>query len=128
MKNIVAKGEIARFEQFLLFSLCFSKAVCCRVVRTRLYEGKGQYIYHITFANYPHHMCYVYADCLMYCHELTRPLIKNTACIIIIHFSNSHFTASSLHSVTWVCFDNTITKPGSCKLGDLIPKRRIYYL
>ena len=28
VENIVAKGEIARFEQFLLLSLCFQKAVC----------------------------------------------------------------------------------------------------
>ena len=41
VENIVAKGEIARFEQFLLLSLCFQKAVCCRGVRKRLYEGKG---------------------------------------------------------------------------------------
>ena len=38
VENIVAKGEIARFEQFLLLSLCFQK---CRGVRKRLYEGKG---------------------------------------------------------------------------------------
>ena len=36
VENIVAKGEIARFEQFLLLSLCFQKGV-----RKRLYEGKG---------------------------------------------------------------------------------------
>ena len=41
LENIVAKGEIARFEQFLLMSLCFQKAVCCRDVRKCLYEGKG---------------------------------------------------------------------------------------
>ena len=41
VENIVAKGEIARFVQFLLLSLCFQKAVCCRGVRKRLYEGKG---------------------------------------------------------------------------------------
>ena len=41
VENIVAKGEIACFEQFLLLSLCFQKAVCCRGVRKRLYEGKG---------------------------------------------------------------------------------------
>ena len=41
VENIVAKGEIARFEQFLLLSLCFQKADCCRGVRKRLYEGKG---------------------------------------------------------------------------------------
>ena len=39
--NIVVKGEIARFEQFPLLSLCFQKAVCCRDVRKRLYEGKS---------------------------------------------------------------------------------------
>ena len=33
------KGEIARFVQFLLLSLCFQKAVCCRGVRKLL--GKG---------------------------------------------------------------------------------------
>ena len=41
VENIVAKGEIARFEQFLLLILCFQKAVCCRGVRKSLYEGKG---------------------------------------------------------------------------------------
>ena len=40
MKNIVSKGEIACFEQFLLLSLCFQKAVCCGGVSKRLYEGK----------------------------------------------------------------------------------------
>ena len=35
VENIVAKGEIARFEQFLFLSLCFQKAVCCRGVRKR---------------------------------------------------------------------------------------------
>ena len=39
-ENIVAKGEIARFEQFLLSSLCFQKAVCCKGARKRRYEGK----------------------------------------------------------------------------------------
>ena len=39
VENIVAKGEIARFEQFLLLSLCFPKAVCCRGIRKHLYEG-----------------------------------------------------------------------------------------
>ena len=41
VENIVSKGDIARIEQFLLLSLCFQKAVCCRGVRKRLYEGKG---------------------------------------------------------------------------------------
>ena len=41
VENIVAKGEIACFVQFLLLPLCFHKAVCCRGVRKRLYEGKG---------------------------------------------------------------------------------------
>ena len=38
--KLVAKGEIACFEQFLLLALCFQKAVCCRGVRKRLYEGR----------------------------------------------------------------------------------------
>ena len=41
VEDIVEKEEIACFEQFLLLSLCFQKAVCCRGVRKRLYEGKG---------------------------------------------------------------------------------------
>ena len=41
VENIVTKGEIARFVQFLLLLLYFQKAVCCRGVRKRLYEGKG---------------------------------------------------------------------------------------
>ena len=41
VENNVAKEEIACFEKFLLLSLCFQKAVCCRGVRKRLYEGKG---------------------------------------------------------------------------------------
>ena len=43
VESIVAKGEIARFEQFLLLSLCFQKAICWRGVRKRLYEGKDKY-------------------------------------------------------------------------------------
>ena len=41
VENIVAKGEIACFEQFLLLSLCFPKGVWCRGVRKLLYERKG---------------------------------------------------------------------------------------
>ena len=41
VENIFSKGEIARYEQFLLLSLCFQKAVCCRGVRKRPYKGKG---------------------------------------------------------------------------------------
>ena len=41
VENIVAKGEIARFVQFLLLSLSFQKGVCCRGVRKRLYEEKS---------------------------------------------------------------------------------------
>ena len=41
VENIVEKEEIARFEQFLLLSLCFHKAVCCGGVSKSLYEGKG---------------------------------------------------------------------------------------
>ena len=41
VENIVEKEVIARVEQFLLLSLCFQKAVCCRGGRKGLYEGKG---------------------------------------------------------------------------------------
>ena len=41
VENIVAKGEIACCEHFLLLTLCFQKAVCCRGFRKRLYEGNG---------------------------------------------------------------------------------------
>ena len=41
VENILGRGEIARFEQFLLLSLCFQKAVYSRDVRKRLYEGNG---------------------------------------------------------------------------------------
>ena len=41
VENIVAKGEIACFEQFLLLSLYFQNTVCCRSVRKRLYEGNS---------------------------------------------------------------------------------------
>ena len=36
VENIVVKGEIARFEQFLLLSLCFQKAVCCNILNGSL--------------------------------------------------------------------------------------------
>ena len=36
---MLTKVEIARFEQFLLLSTCFQKAVCCSGIRKRLYEG-----------------------------------------------------------------------------------------
>ena len=50
MENIVAKREIACFEQFLLWSLCFQKVVCCRGVRKRLYVGKGKGPFNILLA------------------------------------------------------------------------------
>ena len=37
VENIVAKGEIAHFVQFILLSLCFQNAVCCSGIRKRLY-------------------------------------------------------------------------------------------
>ena len=39
--KVVAKGEIARVEQFLLLSQFFQKTICCRGVRKRLCERKG---------------------------------------------------------------------------------------
>ena len=40
LQNTVGKGEIARYEQFLLSSL-LSKELCCRCVKTRVCLGKG---------------------------------------------------------------------------------------
>ena len=45
----MAKEEIARFDQLLLLSLCFQKAVCCRGVRKRLYEGRVYSLPMITY-------------------------------------------------------------------------------
>ena len=55
VENIVAKGEIARFEKFLLLLLCFQNAVCCRGVRKRLYDEKGEHVemkFFILFGRY----------------------------------------------------------------------------
>ena len=57
----MARGEIARFDQFLLSSICFQKAVCCRGVRKRLYEGKG---YQLTIAHMRTHFDPFAADSL----------------------------------------------------------------
>ena len=46
MENIVAKGEIARFEQILLLSLCFQKASN---------EEKGQAIFYEDFSGLYHY-------------------------------------------------------------------------
>ena len=40
VENIVRKGEIACYEQFLLFPV-FSKGLYCRQVKTRACLGKG---------------------------------------------------------------------------------------
>ena len=40
VENIVAKGEVAHYEQFLLFPKCFSKVVCSIGVIIRLFVGK----------------------------------------------------------------------------------------
>ena len=40
VENTVGKGEIARYEQFLLFPQCFSKDLYCRHVQTRSCFGK----------------------------------------------------------------------------------------
>ena len=37
VENIVANGENACYEQFLLLSLCFQKAVCCSKVSESVY-------------------------------------------------------------------------------------------
>ena len=44
VENTVGKGEIARYEQFLLFPQCFqkfSKDLHCRHVKTKACLGKG---------------------------------------------------------------------------------------
>ena len=41
MKNTVGKGEIAHYEQFLLFPQFFSKDMYCSHVKTRACLGKG---------------------------------------------------------------------------------------
>ena len=41
LENTVGNGEIARYEQFLLYPQCFSKDVNCRQVKTRACLGKG---------------------------------------------------------------------------------------
>ena len=40
VENTAGKGEIARYEQFLLFPQCFQKTYC-RHVKTRACLGKG---------------------------------------------------------------------------------------
>ena len=41
VEETVGKGEIARYEQFLLFPTVFSKYLYCRHVKTRACLGKG---------------------------------------------------------------------------------------
>ena len=41
VENTMGKGEIARYEQFLLLPLFFSKETYCRHVKTRACLGKG---------------------------------------------------------------------------------------
>ena len=41
VENTVGKGEIAHYEQFLLFPQCFQKTCNCRHVKTRVCLGYG---------------------------------------------------------------------------------------
>ena len=41
VENTEGKGEIARYEQFLLFPQCFQKDLYCRQVKTRACLRKG---------------------------------------------------------------------------------------
>ena len=41
LENTVGKGEIAHYEQFLLFLQCFSKDLYCRHIKTRACLGMG---------------------------------------------------------------------------------------
>ena len=40
-ENTVGKGEIARYEQFLLFPQCFQKTFTADTLKTRACLGKG---------------------------------------------------------------------------------------
>ena len=42
VENIVAKGEIARSEQFLLLPQCFQKSSAADASKTSLHVGKGE--------------------------------------------------------------------------------------
>ena len=41
IENAVGEGEIARYEQFLLFPQCFQKSYAAGHVKRRAYLGKG---------------------------------------------------------------------------------------
>ena len=41
VENTVGKGEIAHYEQFLLFPQCFQKTCTARHIKTRACLGKG---------------------------------------------------------------------------------------
>ena len=41
VENTVEKGEITRYEQFLVFPTVFSRDLYCRHVKTRACLGKG---------------------------------------------------------------------------------------
>ena len=41
VENTEGKGEIAHYEQFLLFPQCFQKDLSCRPVKPRACLGKG---------------------------------------------------------------------------------------
>ena len=41
VENTVGKGEIAHYEQFLLFQQCFQKDLVCKHVKTRACLRKG---------------------------------------------------------------------------------------
>ena len=41
VENIVGKGEIAHYEQFLLFARCFQKTCIADMLKTRACLGKG---------------------------------------------------------------------------------------
>ena len=40
-KKTIGKGEIARYEQFLLFPQCFQNSSGADTLKTRAYLGKG---------------------------------------------------------------------------------------
>ena len=53
VENTVGKGEIARYEQFLLFPWCFSKDLYCRHVKTGLVWKRVKNVLNLSLIPHP---------------------------------------------------------------------------
>ena len=85
VENIVSKEEIVRFEQFLLLSLCFQKAVCCRAeasesvyMRERVNNSKDMASWTIPIF------------VISYCLYTINPSSTNTLLIVYLSFVICH--------------------------------------